>query len=208
MKAVFLDRDGVINENRDDYVRSAEQLRLLPGAVGALRALASSPFTVAVATNQAGVGRGLFSRRTLDEIHDRLRAGVVQGGGRIDAIYACTHVATAGCACRKPRPGLLQRAAADLGVDLRSSYFVGDALTDVEAALAAGCRPVLVKTGRGAAMLRRAERPAGLTVVDDLAAAVRYILRAESTRATDAARPARSGELSDLPSLSWQAPAA
>ena len=147
--AVFLDRDGVLNENRADYVRTWEQVVFLPGAFAAMQRLASSPFAVVVVTNQSAVGRGLMTVDELAVINQGIVAAVQQAGGRIDAVYACPHAPEDACPCRKPRPGMLLQAAQDLGIDPARSHLVGDAVSDVEAALAAGVRPVMVRTGRG-----------------------------------------------------------
>jgi len=146
--ALFLDRDGVICRNRDDYVRSPRQLELLPGALDALRRLAPSRFAIVVVTNQSAVNRGLLAPEALEAIHARLRASVRAAGGRLDAVYHCPHRPDERCSCRKPAPGLLQRAAADLQLDLARSWLVGDHPSDLLAARAAGCRPILVASGR------------------------------------------------------------
>lgn len=176
--AVFLDRDGVINQNRADYVRTWEQVEFLPGVFDALRRLAGSHFAVVVVTNQSAVGRGLMTAETLHAIHDGIAQRIAAEGGRVDAIFACPHRPDAGCDCRKPQPGMLLQAAAALDIDLASSFLVGDAVTDMEAALAAGCRPVMVRTGRGVAQLAKLEAGGlnGLVVTDDLSAAVAWIL--------------------------------
>jgi histidinol-phosphate phosphatase family protein len=187
--AVFLDRDGVINENRPDYVRAWDQLALLPGSLDALRALAATPWRVVVVSNQSGVGRGVIARETVEDIHRRLQATVAAAGGRLDALYVCPHRPDEDCACRKPRPGLLRRAAEELGLSLRRSYFVGDHRTDLQAAWAAGAQALLVRTGLGArcaAELTPGERER-CTVCDDLAAAVRWILARERCGGADAA---------------------
>ncbi len=176
--AVFLDRDGVINENRADYVRTWEQVVFLPGVFDALRVLADNDFAVVVVTNQSAVGRGIMAAETLQGIHDRIAQRIAQEGGRVDAIYACPHRPDEGCSCRKPQPGMLLQAAADLDIDLAASYLVGDAVTDMEAALAAGCHPVMVRTGRGVAQLAKleAKKLTGVEVFDDLGQAVAWIL--------------------------------
>lgn len=148
-RAVFVDRDGVINQKRAEYVTSLEEFQLLPEALVGLAMLAGSDFKVIVITNQSAVARGLLGQDTLDAIHGRMMASVSAAGGRIDMVYACPHAAADGCACRKPLPGLLLRAAGDFSLDLAASYFVGDAPWDVQAARAAGCQPVLVLTGLG-----------------------------------------------------------
>lgn len=176
--AIFLDRDGVINENRVDHVRTWEQVVFLPGVFDALRALAARDLVVVVVTNQSAVGRGLMTAETLAAIHDGIAARVQAEGGRLDQFYACPHRPDDGCPCRKPKPGMLLQAAAELGLDLANSYLIGDAVTDVEAALAAGCRPIFVRTGRGAAQMARLEAK-GLNhvpIAHDLWEAVAWIL--------------------------------
>jgi len=147
--AVFLDRDGVINRDRPDYVKSWEEFEFLPGVLEAFRVLASGPHQVVVVSNQSGIGRGLVGRGTVDEIHARMTEAVRRSGGRIDAVYYCPHRPDEDCPCRKPRPGLILRAARELDIDLAASWLVGDDLRDLETAEAAGVRPVLVRTGHG-----------------------------------------------------------
>jgi D-glycero-D-manno-heptose 1,7-bisphosphate phosphatase len=147
--AVFLDRDGVLNENRADYVRTWEQVVFLSGVFEAMRRLAGSPFLAVVVTNQSAVGRRLMTAQGLAVINQGIVNEVQRAGGRIDALYACPHRPEDGCTCRKPLPGMLLQAAQDLDIDLERSYLVGDAVSDMEAALAAGSRPVMVRTGRG-----------------------------------------------------------
>ncbi|MFQ5610861.1 MAG: D-glycero-beta-D-manno-heptose 1,7-bisphosphate 7-phosphatase [Anaerolineae bacterium] len=176
--AVFLDRDGVINYNRDDYVKRWAEFRFLPGALAALRRLAASPFQIVVVTNQSALGRGLLDPAGLECIHARMSRAVLAAGGRIDRIFYCPHRPEDGCACRKPRPGLLEQAARALNIDLARSYLVGDALSDIQAAQAAGCLPLLVLTGRGAAA--RQQSAGRYQVVRDLGAAVDWILGRET----------------------------
>ena len=178
--AVFLDRDGVLNENRADYVRTWEQVVILPGVLAAMQRLAASPLIVVVVTNQSAVGRGLMDAATLAGIHHSLVDLVQRAGGRIDAVYACPHTPEDGCPCRKPLPGMLLQAARDLDIDLDRSYLVGDAVSDMQAALAAGCQPILVRTGRGEKQMGRlaASGLSHLPVAADLAEAVDWILGA------------------------------
>jgi len=181
---VFLDRDGVLVENRADYIRRWSEVRFLPGALDALRNLAAARWATVMVTNQAAVGRGVITLRQAWETNDRIVDAVRAHGGLIEASYLCPHRPEERCPCRKPAPGMLLQAAHDLGVDLGGSFLVGDALTDVEAAHAAGVRPVLVLTGRGrdeAARLAEADRSA-VPVVRDLAAAVGRILLATEVR--------------------------
>jgi D-glycero-D-manno-heptose 1,7-bisphosphate phosphatase len=147
--AVFLDRDGVINRDRPDYVKSWEEFEFLPGVLEAFRVLASGPYQVVVISNQSCIGRGLAGRETVDEIHARMTEAVRRSGGRIDAVYYCPHRPDEDCPCRKPRPGLLLKAARELDIDLAASWLVGDDLKDLETAKAAGVRSVLVRTGHG-----------------------------------------------------------
>jgi D-glycero-D-manno-heptose 1,7-bisphosphate phosphatase len=141
---VFLDRDGVINRRRLDHVRSWQEFEFLPGTLVGLAALRLLGARVIVVTNQAAVGRGLLSVTRLEGIHDEMRRAVQAAGGAIEAIYACLHRPDAGCGCRKPAAGLLLAAASDLGLSLKGSIMVGDSISDVEAARAAGCLPVLI----------------------------------------------------------------
>lgn len=180
--AVFLDRDGVLNQNRADYVRTWGQVEFLPGVFEALRRLAGSPFMVVVVTNQSAVGRGLMTCEGLEDINQGIVQQVQRAGGRIDAVYACPHRPDEGCSCRKPRPGMLLQAAQDLAIDLERSYLIGDAVSDMQAGLAAGCRPVMVRTGRGATQVTGlAAAGLDVPVVADLVAAVARILNDESS---------------------------
>jgi len=148
-KAVFLDRDGVICENRDDYVKSWEEFVWIPGAKEALSRLMSHGYIAIVITNQSAIGRGIVSRETVDKIHQRMGAEIAQTGGKIEKVYYCPHKPEDGCSCRKPEPGLLLQAAEDLKLDLRTSYLVGDAITDIEMGHKIGLRTIMVKTGKG-----------------------------------------------------------
>lgn len=189
--AVFLDRDGVINENRSDYVKSWEEFVFLPRSLAALRALAAGGAPTIVISNQAAIGRGLVARATVDAIHRHMGEAISAEGGRIDAVYYCPHHPAEGCDCRKPRPGLLLQAAAAYQIDLQRSYFIGDSIGDVEAALAVGCSPILALTGLGAAQLALLPQRGhyGVPVVEDLAAAVALIEIRRSAGLADA--PAR-----------------
>lgn len=175
--AILLDRDGVINHERADYVKSWSEFQLLPGVLAALRQLATLPIPIAVLTNQSAIGRGLVAPATVAAIHDQLTEIVRTAGGRLDGFFVCPHLPTAGCACRKPQPGLLLQAAHHFGFDLAQAVFIGDAITDFEAARAAGCYAILVKSGRQGATLDAAF-PAGAAppIVADLAAAVNLLL--------------------------------
>lgn len=148
MKAVFLDRDGVINEEAG-YVTSWDQFRFIPGSKEALRLLHSSGYKVFVITNQSGVARGLISESSLLEIHRRMSSEIGEAGGRVTEIYYCGHHPEDGCRCRKPGTGLLERAAAEYGIDLPGAYMIGDKPADIEAGKRAGSKTILVRTGYG-----------------------------------------------------------
>lgn len=173
---VLLDRDGVINRERADYVKRWSEFSFLPGALDALRRLAVLGRPVLVVTNQSPVGRGLLARAALDEIHRRMRDEVARHGGRIDGVYVCPHRPDQGCDCRKPRPGLLEAAAREWSLALAESVFVGDAVSDWEAARSAGCRSILVRSGRqGRDLAARFAGHGEPALVDDLAGAVDLI---------------------------------
>ncbi len=182
MRAVFLDRDGVINLNRDDHVTSQAEFQFLPGALQAMAALARSSLQVVVVTNQSAVGLGRMTAGELLEIHSWMLERVRSTGGRIDAIYACPHLPEEDCLCRKPRPGLLHQAARELDLDLGRSFMIGDAASDVQVGLAAGCQPILVLTGRGqqARLDLGRKQVQGYCVARDLSEASRLIRRLEA----------------------------
>jgi D-glycero-D-manno-heptose 1,7-bisphosphate phosphatase len=150
MKLVILDRDGTINEDRDDYVKSPEEWRPLPGALEAIARLNHAGWHVVLATNQSGLGRGLFEMSTLNQMHMKLTQQLAQQGGRIDAIFFCPHAPEDNCRCRKPLPGLFEQIGSRYGVDLSQVPAVGDTLRDLQAASAVGCKPHLVRTGKSA----------------------------------------------------------
>src|SRR5258705_377491 len=146
---IFLDRDGVIIENREAYVRTWQDVEFIPGALAALAQAALSDYAIVLVTNQAGIGKGLIPAEVAESINQRIRAEIERAGGRLDGIYVCPHLVADDCACRKPRPGMLLQAARELDLDLSQSWMVGDALTDMQAGAAAGVRTLLVLTGRG-----------------------------------------------------------
>lgn len=148
-RAIFLDRDGVLNVNRPDHVKTWNEFVFLPGALDALRQIAASDFVVLVMTNQSAIGRGHTSDAAVREIHNRMIAAVESAGGRIDAVYYCPHSPADGCDCRKPKTGMYLQSAREWNIDLSRSYVVGDASADVTAARAIGARAILVLTGRG-----------------------------------------------------------
>lgn len=177
-RAVFLDRDGVLNYNRSDHIKAPEELVPIPGAAAAVAALKRTGWAVVVVSNQSGLGRGLFDAAALEQITAKLCAGLETAGGGVDAIYYCPHAPGAGCDCRKPRPGLVFRAAREHGLDLARSYIVGDKSSDLECGRAAGLRTVLVETG----LPEERPDPAAARpdhVACDLGEAVAWILQQE-----------------------------
>ncbi|TAK22363.1 MAG: D-glycero-beta-D-manno-heptose 1,7-bisphosphate 7-phosphatase [Chloroflexota bacterium] len=186
--AVFLDRDGVINENRDEYVLSWDQFSFIDGSIAAIKRLTEAGWPVVVVTNQSAIGRGLVRRRTVDDIHVRMCTTISAAGGNITRVMLCPHRPDAGCRCRKPRPGMLRAAARDLGIDLSSSILIGDSATDIAAAHAAGARAILVQTGRGRRATEELDSDVrtATMIVRDLVEAVDHILDASSASAAEA----------------------
>lgn len=176
MKLIILDRDGVINEDSDAYIRTVEEWIPLPGAIEAIARLSQAGWTIAVASNQSGVGRGYFNLTILDAMHARLRQLVAEQGGRIDHLVYCPHTPEDRCECRKPSPGMLKQIALHFGLNhLQGIWFVGDSISDLKAAEAVGCQPVLVKTGKGQRTLER-PLPENTLIFDDLAAVAQKLL--------------------------------
>ena len=175
--AVFVDRDGVICENRSDHVKDWSEFVFIPGSIEAMSSLRRAGLRLFVITNQAIVGRGLLSRRSLDVMHERMLDALGASGAKVEAVLVCPHVPEDRCTCRKPEAGLLLTAAGEYKVDLAASFMVGDHVTDVEAGARAGCQTVLVKTGRGTAALRGGQlvTPPDF-VADDLVDAAIWIL--------------------------------
>jgi D-glycero-D-manno-heptose 1,7-bisphosphate phosphatase len=179
--ALFLDRDGVIIENRPNYVRSWADVDMYPQALRALARIRSVPYKIILVTNQSGVGRGMIPRDVADGINTRLATEIEQAGGRIDAVYLCPHAPADHCACRKPRPGMLLQAAQEHDIDLSQSFMIGDALTDIAAGRAAGVKQaILLHSGRGQAQLALPESAEMQPIVTyaDLAAALLTIFPA------------------------------
>jgi D-glycero-D-manno-heptose 1,7-bisphosphate phosphatase len=171
MKLVILDRDGVINEDSPSHIRSPAEWKPIPGSLEAIARLTQSGWQIVVATNQSGVGRGLFEMAALNAIHDRMHRAAIQAGGRIEAVFYCPHTADAGCACRKPQPGMLEDIARRFNVKLDGVPCIGDSLRDLEAAVAVDAQPILVLTGKGASTRQTGGLPGGTLVCADLAAA-------------------------------------
>ncbi len=177
MKLVILDRDGVINVDSSQFIKSPAEWKPIPGSLEAIARLNQAGYRVVVATNQSGVGRGLFDMDTLNAIHEKMHRATNLAGGRIDAVFYCPHAQAAGCDCRKPKPGLFKRISECYNVNLTGVPAIGDSLRDLTAAHETGCRPMLVLTGKGEKTQRECELPPGTTVYADLAAAVDELLR-------------------------------
>ena len=183
--AVFLDRDGTINIEKDYLIDPAE-FEFIPGVPQALKRLQDSGYLLVVVTNQSGVARGYFSSEQVDRLHEHMLQLLQRYGIKLAGIYSCPHHPTAGtgeylidCDCRKGKPGMLLQAAQDLGIDLHKSYMIGDKEADISAGVAAGCRPLLVQTGHGHKWSQVAEK-FGVRVVADLPAAVETILAGDA----------------------------
>lgn len=179
MKLVILDRDGVINHDSDQFIKSTDEWKPIPGSLEAIARLNQSGYRVVVASNQSGLGRGLFCMDTLNRIHAKMHRMVAMAGGRIDAVFLCPHPADADCSCRKPRAGLFLDIAYRYHIDLAGVPAVGDALRDLQAAQEVGARPILVRTGKGLRTIASAMLPTGIAIYDDLDAVARALV--EST---------------------------
>ena len=175
MKLVMLDRDGTINHDSDEHIKSLEEWRPIKGSLEAIGRLTQAGYRIVVATNQSGIARGLFDISTLFAIHNGLQRAASQVGGRIDAFFFCPHAAGSACGCRKPQPGMLIEAARRFNVSPQDAYMVGDARRDIEAAFAAGVRPVLVLTGKGRKTRDEGALPEGTQVFADLAAFAEHL---------------------------------
>jgi len=184
-KLVILDRDGTINHDRDDYVKSAEEWQPLPGAIGAIARLNHSGWHVVIASNQSGLGRGLFDVGTLNQMHEKMNKLLAQEGGRVDAIFYCPHTPEDRCQCRKPLGGLFQQIGERYGVDLKGVPAVGDSLRDLQACVEHGCAPHLVLTGKSE-QFRHVELPSHFPETTlthkDLSAFVDWLLNHEQTQ--------------------------
>jgi D-glycero-D-manno-heptose 1,7-bisphosphate phosphatase len=174
-RLVMIDRDGVINEDSGEFIKSVAEWRPIAGSLEAIASLHRAGWLVTVVTNQSGVGRGLYDEATLAQIHDHMRGRVRAAGGELAGVYYCPHLPDAGCECRKPKPGMFRALERELGVSVIGAPYVGDRMSDVEAAEVVGARPMLVRTGTGAATVARLGARS-VPVFDDLAAAARSLL--------------------------------
>ncbi len=176
MQLVILDRDGVINQESDRFIKSPVEWQPIPRSIAAIARLNRAGFRIVVATNQSGIARGLFDISMLGRIHEKMHRHVSDAGGSIEAIFFCPHGPADQCECRKPKPGLFNDIAERLHIDLKGVYAIGDSLRDLQASSAAGARPVLVRTGRGEQTLESPEEIIGIPVYDDLSAAADAII--------------------------------
>jgi D-glycero-D-manno-heptose 1,7-bisphosphate phosphatase len=179
MKLAILDRDGVINFDSDQYIKSPAEWRPIPGSIEAIARLNQHGYRVAVATNQSGIGRGLFDMATLNAINDKMMELVFRQGGRIDALFFCPHTAVEECGCRKPRTGMLEEIAARFHTELKGVPSIGDSLKDLQAAESVGAQPILVLTGKGKATHAAGGLPKKTLVFDDLAEASKHLVESE-----------------------------
>jgi len=176
MKLVILDRDGVINQDSDQFIKNTTEWKPIPGSLEAIAKLNHAGYRVVVASNQSGIGRGLLDMGALNAINDKMYRVLAQVGGRIDALFYCPHAAEANCDCRKPKPGMFIDIAQRFNVDLGGVSSVGDSLRDLQAAATAGAQPMLVLTGKGTKTKAAGGLPEGTPVFADLAEAVRHIV--------------------------------
>lgn len=176
MKLIILDRDGVINFDSDQFIKSPDEWKPIPGSLEAIARLTREGWRVVVATNQSGLARGLFEMATLNAIHAKMHKATAQAGGRIEAVFYCPHSAEMDCGCRKPKAGLFNEIAARYGSNLSEVPAVGDSLRDLQAAASVGARPLLVKTGKGERTLAAGGLPADTPVFANLGEVVDHLL--------------------------------
>lgn len=176
MKLVILDRDGVINQDSANFIKNPNEWIPIPGSLEAIALLNQSGYRVAIATNQSGVSRGLFDMATLNSIHDKMHRELASVGGRIDAVFYCPHSADDNCDCRKPKTGMIREIAKRFSVELDKVYAVGDALRDLQAFANAGCKTILVRTGKGEETLVKGGLPENIMICADLNEAAQLII--------------------------------
>ena len=179
MALIILDRDGVINEDSDDYIKSPAEWQPIAGSLEAIAKLSQHGYRVVVVTNQSGLGRKLFTIEALNSIHMKMNTHLAQFGGVIDAIFFCPHIPKDNCNCRKPKPGLYNDVSERLRVSLNKVFCVGDKMTDIQAIQSAGGKPVLVRTGKGQSEIDQGLVPAGIPIYNDLAEFVDEIVTAK-----------------------------
>jgi D-glycero-D-manno-heptose 1,7-bisphosphate phosphatase len=175
-KLIVLDRDGVINHDSDHFIKAPDEWRPIPGSLEAISRLNHAGYRVVVATNQSGIGRGLFDMATLNAIHEKMYKALALAGGRIDALFYCPHTGDSECECRKPKPGMLREIGQRFGVELADVPCIGDSLRDLQAAESVGAQPMLVLTGKGEKTLREGNFPKNTVIFPDLAFAASALL--------------------------------
>ena len=176
VRLIILDRDGVVNYDSEHYIKSPDEWRPVPGSLEAIARLNHAGYRVVVATNQSGIGRGLFDMAMLNAIHEKMHKALSHAGARLDAIFFCPHTADSNCECRKPKPGMLREIGIRFGVDMSGVPCVGDGLRDLLAADAVGGQPMLVLTGKGEKTLREGSMPKNTVIFPDLAFAAAAML--------------------------------
>lgn len=176
MNLVILDRDGVINFDSAQFIKSPAEWKPIPGSLQAIARLNQNGYRVVVATNQSGIGRGLFDMAMLNAIHEKMHRALAHAGARVDAIFFCPHTADAKCECRKPRPGMLVEIGKRFNAELTGVPCIGDSLRDLVSAEAVGGVPMLVLTGKGEKTLREGNFPKNTVIFPDLAFAVSALL--------------------------------
>ena len=177
MKLIILDRDGVINQDSDNFIKSVDEFIPLPGSLEAITKLKKAGYTIAVATNQSGIARGLYNLDTLNQMHDKLATLLREIGGKVDYIAYCPHGPDDNCDCRKPKPGMYKDIANHFSTSLEDVPVIGDSLRDLQAAQSVNAKPYLVKTGKGERTIAKGEGLDGVPVYDDLAAVVNELLK-------------------------------
>ncbi len=179
MKLIILDRDGVINEDSNEFIKTPDEWIALPGSLEAIAKLSKAGYVVVVATNQSGLGRGLFDIMTLNAIHQKMQNAVKAAGGLIEAIFFCPHTTNDNCDCRKPRQGMFSTIAERFDTSLEDVPSVGDSLRDLQAAFLAGCTPILVLSGKGKQTLENGGLPPKTLIFDNLSAVADHLLSQE-----------------------------
>ncbi|MFV2029946.1 D-glycero-beta-D-manno-heptose 1,7-bisphosphate 7-phosphatase [Neisseria sp. S1] len=187
MKLIILDRDGIINHDRDDFVKNVDEWMPIEGSMDAIALLTQADYTLAVATNQSGIGRHYFTMQDLTEMHQKMHRLVQQAGGHIDGIWFCPHTADSACNCRKPKPGMIEDIIDRFNAEAKETWLVGDSLRDLQAIAAVGGKPALVLTGKGKKTLATQADllPENTQIFDDLMAFSQYIREQQSSGAAD-----------------------
>lgn len=176
MPFIILDRDGVINYDSDEYIKSPEEFHLIPGSVEAIAKLNRAGYRVLVATNQSGVARGFYTVEMLEKMHAKLHAELSKVGGEIEEIFYCPHHPDEDCPCRKPKPGMFHQMDEKYHLNFAETFFIGDTITDIHVALTVGCKPILILSIKGKKTLEKHPEVALFPHFDDLAAAVDFVL--------------------------------